>query len=456
MGTHNQLFLIIDTIMSKDNGQTIEQKANELMQNEESMPLNETYDDYVWRKNDCLYILVTAEPRTVNSVALSTISPEMFHIPDNDEMSEEIINDDITNTNTNNQKKKKKKHKKKKKKRVRSNDSNHNKKRYEFSSDDEYDDSDYKEEINMDFQSDSDDDFIPPLKRRKINALQSQMSLKMRSRNPSRSRLSNRNESVSRHRHIRIFDHRNARRSKSQKKRQSNEKPNHCVILLDTSHSMQSAMNYQNVYNEEEDTQVSRLTIAWNHIRRFVQRKWKETALKGTCLSLATFGKCLDIKVNALKGYSAENVKKIMKSMQRIERDQKNNKLSKQTALFDALYELIGRLGRRMRSYQNVRIVMFTDGENWSMAPQYQEIKDLLKQTKITIDCIQCTRSERDKEGLKKLCCQHSKDGRFWNPLTLGDWNGIFESVDFLWPHKRAFVYDLTLDDDDSDSDDAD
>ena len=195
------------------------------------------------------------------------------------------------------------------------------------------------------------------------------------------------------------------------------------------------------------------------HIRKFVQRIWKKEGLQlkeDLRVSLATFGRDVVMRAEALR-YSKGSVKTLMQVLMDLSKQQHHDQLVRSTALYDCLLSLIQSVLRKKRRYKNIRILLLSDGENWSLAPQRQEIIDYLKCNKvITLDCIQTTRSERGNAGLRKLCTVHSHQGRYWNPLTSGDWEAILKSMDFVYPHKRNLSYDLTVDsesDSDSDSD---
>ena len=203
-------------------------------------------------------------------------------------------------------------------------------------------------------------------------------------------------------------------------------------------------------YNSEqkEDTDfVTRFEMAISHVRRLIQRKWGRPGglPKDVDISLATFGKELELKTRAPLAYGKENVKRLVKLVLELKHDADRDELRRHTNLYYALTQLLQHRIVANAKYKNVRVLMLTDGENWSMRPQMQRMRELLKMTSVTLDCVQTTRSERDNTGLKTLCVRESNNGRFWNPLTLDDWKAVFEGIDFLLPFKRDCVFDITM-----------
>ena len=202
---------------------------------------------------------------------------------------------------------------------------------------------------------------------------------------------------------------------------------------------------------QKDDTDtITRLEMALKHIRKFVQRIWgkKELGLqRDLVLSLATFGRDLDMKAERLR-YSSGSVKTLMQIVMTLGTMQREDKLSKNTALYDSLLSLIQTVLRKQSRYKNIRILLLSDGENWSFAPKYTEIINFLKYNRLTLDCIQTTRSERGNVGLRNLCTKHSHQGRYWNPLTLEDWEAILKSIDFLYPSKRQMAFLVESDSD--------
>ena len=193
--------------------------------------------------------------------------------------------------------------------------------------------------------------------------------------------------------------------------------------------------------------------MAIKHIRRLIQRQWGQESLalqKGMDISLATFGRDLELKTRTPLAYGKENVKTLVKLLLELNARADKDDLGKYTNLYHALAELLQHrlVAKGQSTYKNVRILMLTDGENWSMRPELQRMRELLKMTGVTLDCVQTTRSERDNSGLRTLCTRYSHQGRYWNPLTLEDWKLVFDSIDFQNPFRRDFVMEVSSSDD--------
>ena len=184
---------------------------------------------------------------------------------------------------------------------------------------------------------------------------------------------------------------------------------------------------------------------------RIIQRVWRvEDVQKKWRVQFVTFGGTTMIHNDIPYNYSPQNVKILVKLLLGLQKQNINHVLSKQTALYEAILDILHSMQRQVmrKKYDNLRLLIMSDCENCSVKPKILEIKQLLKMTKVTMDCIQITRNERDHVALRNLCCKISNYGRFWNPLTLEDWDAILDSVDFKYPHKRGFVYDITMDSD--------
>eukprot|EP01083_Nonionella_stella_P120739 362079_1 len=487
---------------------SIEDYIEELLTSDStSISLNTRHHDIVWRPNHCLFIIVLAVSRYPESISTgtrstvsTTASPQRLHalptpeciiiIDDDDEdppiAAVDPIEDHIINQNqirsehkpiprkrkkkakklktklkSKSQKKKQKKraHKTKKRSKNKSNyNRNHNTKRrrrarkpyddgnedYEFSDtsgtyDDEFDileeeahASDFEDELD-DLMGSDEEEFEPPSKRRKMDL--TNISAKLKEKQPTnRPSYSNRLPMARRGR----FRIRIPRLSRNQRNKESPS--NHMIILLDSSRSMNTSMVY--TLPDDDMNQITRYDLSLKYIRKHIQNIWPTRAQSTTSISFATFGQRIDIKGNQLK-YSVENVKKLVKIVLEMK---SSGPLSNHTAVYDSILQAIQRAEATRRRFTHTRILIFTDGENWSMRPKYNEIKMALKSKQITVDCIQTTRSERDNTALRKMCVTYSNHGRYWNPLTLDSWDAIFDSIDFLYPAKRNRVFDLTMD----------
>eukprot|EP00483_Globobulimina_turgida_P005567 UN05577 len=190
----------------------------------------------------------------------------------------------------------------------------------------------------------------------------------------------NHNHSIaSRHRLIARRPRPNRNRNRNMRLARKQSKPNHLIILLDASRSITSALN--NVF--DSDDVVSRLSMAINYIKRYIQRQWQTVGQKKTVISFATFGGGLDIKANTLKCCSA-SVKILMGKIVNLKKENDlYDDLETETAVYQLLQELMQmiKLGK-MNRYKNTRILLFTDGENVSYAAEYGPKKNMLNYKK--------------------------------------------------------------------------
>eukprot|EP01084_Bolivina_argentea_P097012 174387_1 len=453
-----------------------------LRQGHNSISLNAPFISHQPKCNESLFIIVLTTSRyPLSSMSTSTTNstPDNTHINQHNDQKNTHTNttkskiksktrvkkSSKSNTKPNKKSLKKKapkrKRKSKKKKRHKKRHKTHSDsdileddKEYEFS-DEEYI---YSESSDNDLTDYDSDDFIPPFKKKKIDL--KEVKNKLSHKNP-RSMIRNngpiirrnygaKGPIISRHRQFSRAPRLSIDvRARKQRLKRHEAKPNHLVILLDVSRSMMSNLTYKYY---EDDESISRYGMALKYIRRYIQQQWKKAEQKQTLISFATFGAGLNVGANTLK-YSATNVKKMVKILIELKKKIEGvlDDFEYETALYDCLLKLLVDLKEnKLKNYKNTRILMFTDGENRESEPKMNDIKNALQRKKITVDCVQCSRSERVDTKLRNVCTVYSHQGRYWNPLTIQDWDDIFESIDFVYPYRRGFVYDLTKSDDES------